>query len=373
MRVLQVVTFVGSTGKFGGPPTVALGQLSALIEHGHDAELVALASADEASDRTVEGVPAHLFRARTWIPGPGLLGLCNVRLVLWLWRSVRRYDIVHVHAGRDLVTVVSLSIARLRGVPYVCQTHGMIMPRTSPPARLFDRVLRPLLRHAGELFVLTDEETVGLSAVTRGMQPRRIANGVPVVVPAEPRELPSPPTIVFLARLHPRKRVMAFVEMAELLVSTGWSGNFVIYGPDEGSLPDVRARIADLAVCSYAGAVDHPEALRVLGGAAVYVLSSVDEPFPMSLLEALAAGTPVICTDSCGIAEALRGRPGSQVTNGEPAELAASVRMFTADPPTWASHSAGARTTAEQLFSLDAVVTTLVSTYSRVVGSAGAP
>jgi hypothetical protein len=98
-----------------------------------------------------------------------------------------------VHAGRDLVTVVSLSIARLRGVPYVCQTHGMIMPRTSPPARLFDRVLRPLLRHAGELFVLTDEETVGLSAVTRGMQPRRIANGVPVVVPAEPRERPAPP------------------------------------------------------------------------------------------------------------------------------------------------------------------------------------
>lgn len=52
----------------------------------------------------------------------------------------------------------------------------------------------------------------------------------------------------------------------------------------------------------------------------------------MSLLEALAAGTPTVCTRNCGIAPELAARDASLVTDGSPQELAAAVTGLLKDP-----------------------------------------
>lgn len=344
--ILHVVAFAG--GAFGGPTSVAVGQLRELSRRGHSVRLVALGS-------SLDGIPATLFRPRTFVPGQGILGKCSPRLVWYLWRTVRSAEVVHIHAGRDLVSLAALAICRLRNVPYVAQTHGMIMPRNSVISRIFDFLLRPLLERARCIFVLTEMEKRGVATMLPQARVCLLRNGIEVPE-SKDRTVGNPPTVLFLARLHPRKRVDAFVDMAAELRSA----DFVIAGPDEGCLPALRARLAAQPIARYIGELDRTAAIKAISDADVYVLPSVAEPFPVTVLEALAAGTPVVITASCGLADLLEGRPGARVTDGSPSALARAVQSLLAD---WPDASAAARKTAEELFGIEQIVDQLLAAY----------
>lgn len=366
MRVVHVVALVSDDGAYGGPPTVAVGQLTELARRGHDVTLAALWRGAGGPPPAVEGVPARLFPARTVVPGTGVLGQLSAGLLGWLWRELPCADVLHVHGGRNLVTVATLLVAAARRVPYVVQTHGMVMPRRHPRARLLDLLLVPLLRRARHRLVLTSVEGRGLSEVVGpGAPVTRLANGVDV--PANPgRRLGDPPRVVFLARLHPSKRVLAFLDAAELLVERGSAASFTVYGPDEGDRPAVRARLARPPLAGRVtdgGALDHEAALDMLAAADVYVLPSRDDPFPVSVLEALSRGTPAVCTTSCGVADGLAGSGAGVVTDGSPVALADAVQGLLADPGRWRAASDRAVDTARTGFSLPAVADRLLDLY----------
>ncbi len=192
-----------------------------------------------------------------------------------------------------------------------------------------------MLRRARAALVLTEEEEAGLRRVLGRDGPRlvRLANGVR----ARPDTTESSETdVLFLARLQTRKRPEAFVRMAALVHRKRPDVSFTLHGSDEGRLAEVRSLIAseglDDAV-TYGGALEHDAAVERTARATVYVLPSVDEPFPMSVLESLAVGTPVVCTHSCGIAAELSRREAALVTDGSPEQLADAVLRLLEDRP----------------------------------------
>ncbi len=363
-----MVTLVSDDGAYGGPVSVATGQLTELAARGHQVRLVALWRGRGPAPDRVAGVPARTRPARTLVPGQGFLGLLHPRLPLDLWRLAGRADVLHVHAGRDLVSLTALAVAALRRRHLVVQTHGMVQPRRAPLARVFDAVYRPLLRRASTLLALTDRERADLAEVLGPRCPAvcDVPNGVrPAPEPASPPE-PGPPTVLFLARLHPRKRPDAFVEAAALLHADLPDLRFLLHGPDEGCLGRTRElarRLGLEGVVAFGGALDHAGALRALAAAAVYVLPSVDEPFPMSVLEALATGTPVVCTDRCGIAADLAGRGAAVVTDGTPRALADAVRALVSDPRHRAEVVAAGHRAVREVFSVTAVADRLEELY----------
>ncbi|MCZ0970953.1 glycosyltransferase [Streptomyces albulus] len=146
MRIIHVVTLVGDNGAYGGPVGVATSQLGELAGRGHEVGLVALWRGRGAPPRTLDGVPLHARRARTCVPGQGFSGLFHFGLLPLLWRLAGRADVLHLHAGRDLVSLAALAAAVLRRRPFLAQTHGMVQPRRTAPARAFDRCFVPLLR-----------------------------------------------------------------------------------------------------------------------------------------------------------------------------------------------------------------------------------
>ncbi|MGK5448679.1 glycosyltransferase [Streptomyces radiopugnans] len=380
MRIVHTVTLTGDDGAYGGPVSVATGQLAELAARGHEVALVSLWRGRAAPPRTLDGVPLRAHRARTLVPGRGFLGLFHPRLALTLWRLAGRADVLHVHAGRDLVSLAALAAAVLRRRPFVVQTHGMVQPRRSAAVRLFDRCYVPLLRRARAALVLTEAEETGLRRVLRPGGPTtvRLPNGVrpaaagPEERPREeagPEERPDEADVLFLARLHRRKRPEAFVRMAALVRAKHPEASFTLHGADEGRLAPVRRLIAqeglDEAV-GYGGPLDHAAAVRRIARATVYVLPSVDEPFPMSVLEALAAGTPVVCTDSCGIAAELERRGAALVTDGSPGALAGAVLSLLEDRSLRERTAAAGRAAVRERFSLAAVADRL----ERLYGSA---
>jgi glycosyltransferase involved in cell wall biosynthesis len=172
--------------------------------------------------------------------------------------------------------------------------------------------------------------------------------------------------VLFLARLHPRKRPEAFVEMAALVHKEIPEARFTLHGTDEGSLRQVNQLIADRGltdVVHYGGALEHSAALEAYRRATVYVLPSVNEPFGMTVLEALAEGTPVVCTNSCGIAEELASRQAALITDESPESLAEAVSRLLGDEALRRRLADAGRRAIREVFSIRAVVDRLESLY----------
>ncbi|MFI8190798.1 glycosyltransferase [Streptomyces sp. NPDC085946] len=370
MRVVHVVTLVSDDGAYGGPTSVAAGQLRECAARGHDVTLVSLWRGRGPAPARLGPVPLRTRPARSLLPGR-FTGLMHPLLVRDLWRSLGGADVVHVHAGRDLVSLTALAVAVLRRKRFVVQTHGMVQPRRAAAVRLFDRLYVPLLRRARGCLVLTGRERRDVAAVVGAGGPPllTVPNGVRPGSGAAADPVRRGSEVLFLARLHPRKRPEAFVAMAALVHRRVPGARFTLYGADEGALPGVLRLIAAHGlegVVSYGGALAHPEAVRAYARAAVYVLPSVDEPFGMTLIEALAAGTPVVCTDTCGIAEELAGRGAAVVTDGSPRELADAVCGLLADEGRRAALAAAGRRAVAEAFSVHAVTDRLEEIYGRL-------
>ncbi|MEV7617923.1 glycosyltransferase [Streptomyces sp. NPDC089799] len=366
MRVLHAVTLHSPQNAFGGPVRVALNLSKGLRERGHEARLLALGEGfGDPWPTDVEGVPATLFPARRLLP-LGFSGMTSPALLARAGRLVRDADVVHVHLARDLVTL-PVALAALRaGRPLVLQTHGMVDPSGKALAKVLDALaVRRLLRGAGAVLYLTGHEKQGLEAVVGGALPQavRLVNGTPA---QEERPPPAgPPRILYAARLQARKRPVDFVDAVPEILRAHPDAEFTVAGPDEGEQAAVLRRIAELGVAdrvSVPGPLSGRNVLRELRRAHVYVLPSVDEPFPMSVLEALSVGVPAVVTHSNGLARDIaEAGAGHAVTPGPEGVAGAVLDLL--DPEANRAASLAARKLAAESFSMDAVLDTLLSVY----------
>ncbi len=371
LRVLHAVTLHSPTGAFGGPVRVALNLAHGLAARGHRPELLALAEGFAGGPpRDVEGVPARLYPARRLLP-LGFSGITSPALLARAGRLVREADVVHVHLARDLVTLpVALAALRAR-VPLVLQTHGMVDPSGKALAKVLDALaVRRVLRGAAAVLHLTGHERRDLDAVLGAPLATAVhlVNGVPA---QDPRPQPAgPPRILYAARLQARKRPVDFVDAAPAVLRRHPDAEFVVAGPDEGELATVRRRIEELRLADRVfcvGALTSARVLEELRRAHVYVLPSVDEPFPMSVLESLSVGTPAVVTRSNGLAPAIGEAGAGRVVEGADALAGAVLELL--EPENAEKASAAAHRLAGEAFSIDAVVGKLLEVYGGAVGA----
>ena len=367
VRVLHVVTVCSPDMAFGGPLRVALNLCQELQRRGLTPLLAGGANGyDDGPPANVEGTNAALTPVRTILPGAGFSGLGSVRLLLRLIKLIGGADIVHVHVSRDLVTMPAAAIALLLRKPLVLHCHGMITPSTRRSAVLYDSLLtRAVLRRADRVLVLTPPERTTVEVVARTVLPQLdvLVNGVDTPMGRPDR---SEQLVLFAARLAVRKRPEAFVAMAELVREAVPDATFVLIGPDEGCATAVRKLIAGESYISYLGPLPHDEVLDWMARAAVYVLPAVDEPFGLTVAEAMSVGTPVVVTDSCGAGEQVRAGDAGLVVGRTAPELAAAVIELLTDRTTRLVRGRNATRVAQQMFSLTAMGDQVEAIYAAV-------
>lgn len=189
---------------------------------------------------------------------------------------------------------------------------------------------------------------------------------------------PEPPaaqipktSILYFSNLIPEKGVSTFIDLAVDLAPELPGIPFIVAGaPVDTEFADsMRQKVRDLRLESrvtFLGAVtDATEKFQLLRRAAVLVFPST-YPFeaqPLTIVEALAAGTPVVAYDTGGIADLIsNGVNGHLVAPADRRQLASSVREALAD----ADHlSAGARSTFMSRLSPDAFLHRWSSTLSQ--------
>ncbi|MCM3521964.1 glycosyltransferase [Curtobacterium sp. P97] len=356
------VTYISADGAFGGPVSVALNQAAGLVEAGHDVTL--LAGWDGLEPPTVPGVELILLRAKPLLRA-GFVVTATWGLRKWLRRNIHRFDLVHVHSGRHLFDVIVANAAVKSSAPTMLQPHGMIAPSSRVAVRAVDRlIILPLLRRASAILALTMDEESGLRELVPLQLISRIRNGIRSGSVAAKRVNNE---VLFLARLHPRKRVLAFAEAAKAIQETSPEATFAVVGPDEGDLvrlkafmsanPDVRLR--------YEGVIAPGSAAARLAQATVFVLPSRGEVFPVTVLEALSVGTPTVITADCGIAGELAESGAAKVTDGTSQDLAAIIEALLRDKAAREALSHAALKATDQLYSNAAVTRALIETYNE--------
>ncbi len=368
MRIIQIATVITPENAYGGPTTVALNHCRGLIAAGHDVTLVAGAQGfDGELPTTYQDVPVKLFPVVQVLPGAGFAGMASPKMLTWLTRNLRSADAVHVHLARDFVTLPAAALAQNLGLTTCVQTHGMVDPSDKLLAKPLDAALtRRVLRAAQRVFYLTEVERQGVQEVA-GPQVRleELHNGL------DADSMPSPrshehTTVLYLARLQERKRPLVFVRAASELSPEFPDVRFRLIGPDEGQGAQVREAIAAAGLGDrlvWDGPKDRAGCQAAMATADVYVLPSVDEPYPMSVLEALAAKLPVVLTDTCGLAPAVqRGRAGTVTTN-DPAEIAPAIRSYLADDALRRETAERAGVLIAKEFSMRPIVDQLVAAY----------
>ncbi len=257
-----------------------------------------------------------------------------------------RPDLVHVQShmviGRGLACAADRA-----GVALVATNHFMpenvfgYVPLLSrrlygPAGRLAWRDLAGIFGRADQVTaptpravqLLTAATGLAAEAVSCGIELERYGRGAEAVPSAEP------PVVLFVGRLDREKRVDELVTaFARLPPAVGARLEIVGAGEQHASLVRLAARLGVAGSVTFRGHISQDELLAAYGRAAVFCMPGVAELQSLVMLEAMAAGRPVVAADAMALPHLVEpGRNGWLYQPGNIGELAMRLSTLIADP-----------------------------------------
>ncbi len=187
-----------------------------------------------------------------------------------------------------------------------------------------------------------------------------------------PRAVGSPPVVLVPIRVSVRKGLEDVVEVAKLLLARGVEARIrVVGGPSIWS--DYTKLLDDLPAenSEYGGSIPPPQMPGELERADIVLLASKYDPCPMSVLESLASGVPVVATDEVGSIEGVARTVAAEVQTGDVKGMADAITtMLERLKESPAELRALARAEAERRFATDVVCAQISDALEDLAASA---
>jgi glycosyltransferase involved in cell wall biosynthesis len=295
-----------------------------------------------------------------------------VELVRLLRRE--RPDILHANSSK--AGVLGRLAAAIAGVPIrIFTVHGWAFSAHSGAASLLyywaDRLMSPLTTMT--ICVSDYSRAKGLEARTCAADRTAVIPNAVDIPPARPGERNgNPPAVVAVGRLKAPKDFLTIVRALALLRPGSGEALIVGEGPDR---PLLEAEIRRLEIGDRVRLLgERRDVPELLADADLFVLSSASEGMPVSVLEAMAAGLPVVGSRVGGVPElVVDGETGLLVEPGDPNELAAAIDRLFADPGLRRRLGDAGRARAQGRFALESFRRAHVELYSRELARCGLP
>jgi glycosyltransferase involved in cell wall biosynthesis len=322
-----------------------------------------------------EGVPCHLFERR-----PGFDRGLGRRIAERV--AADGIDLIHGHQYTPFF--FGMLAKRRCGVPLLFTEHGRFHPdRPGLRRQVFNRTVGRGVDHITAVSEQVRDALVRVEGFPAG-RIEVLPNGIdPAPFTGLPREegafarawgIPEgAPLVGTIARLNPIKNQALLIDAFREVRAAVPEAHLVIVG--DGELKDDLAERA--TADGMADAVhlvgQHDDVRPWLGRMDLFALSSLSEGMPMTLLEAMAAGVPIVSTDVGGIRGMVA--PGTEallVPSGDRAALAHALSGLLKDPDRRHALAAAARTRLEREFTLDAVGGRYLEIYGDLCPGTGA-
>jgi glycosyltransferase involved in cell wall biosynthesis len=293
-----------------------------------------------------------------------------------IWRSARGQDIVHINSAlAPTVTVLRAGLlalaGRLRGCSVVVHAHGGNIETwlTSRRTRLLMR-LAMLPAHA-----VVAVWSAGQRALADALGEQRVVlvdNGVDASRFTGPEAAHLPPRILYVGLLTPRKGVLDLIEASRMLADEGVDHELLLLGgtPDEGPAAAEPVHEAARGHAELLGTRRPEQMPEAYAAADIFCLPSWWEAMPLSVLEAMAAGLPVVASDVGDVARVVAdGETGYVVAKQSPEQLAGALRKLLADPGLSRRMGAAGRRRVEEHFSSVGTARAISDLYAAVEGA----
>ncbi len=290
-----------------------------------------------------------------------------------------RLDLIHAH-GWDPALVGGL-FSRIFGVPLVLTVHGIPRPRKPISSAVFpflEGVILWLcsLDHS-RIVALTDSDAARLAEL--GVSRERIdviPNGIDIhefkgTRPGSFRKeygiSPEAFLALFVGRLHEQKGVEVLLQAAKRLRGDGVSFVVVGSGHQEKKYRTL-ARELNVDNVLFTGEIAREDLLDAFASSDVFVLPSIFEGMPYVILEAMAAGNPVVASRLPGLTEVIQeGKTGVLFEKGDDEGLAQAIRLLKRDRELARKMGGAGRRLVKDRFGWQVVFTKTIETYGKVL------
>lgn len=342
MRILQVTPVYYPELQFGGPPQKIHALSRGLAARGHQVQVVTLAHGQRSArhQTVVEGIPVQYL---PWVGRKAWQAPVNWHPLI---EAVRWAEIVHGYGLYNLLCPLAAWQAQRYSKPFVLEPQGMAVARAGnlPIKRLYHRSFTAyLLCCAAAVIATSPAEAAELGAMTPADRLIVRRNGIDLdhfrCLPQEDSFRSrygiagAAPLALFVGRISPIKNLeMLLRAFAQARIP---GARLALVGPmlEPDYAAHLRAVCSELALGDavvFTGPLYGADKLAALAAADLFVLPSLFESFGNAAAEAVAAGLPVLLTDTCGIAQQIHGRAGMSVPVDQTA-LALALRALLTD------------------------------------------
>ncbi len=352
MKVLHVIPSISPA--LGGPTQVVLNLVKALRECGVDAEIATTNDngsglLDVPLNQRIEYEQVPIWFLPRFSP-PLKEFIFSTELTRWLWQHIRDYDILDNHYLFSYASTCAGAIARWQGVPYTVRTMGQLAPWALAQSRLKKQAYTFLVeRHNLNRAAAIHCTCVGEVEDVRnfGIHAPTLTLPLGVNQPQDGSEAkqklhdlyqipPERPIILFLSRLHPKKRPDLLLYALSQLAQEYRDFHLILAGSGE---QDYLSYLSELVVSlglasrtSTSGFVTGRDKNLLLQGSDIFVLPSFSENFGIAVAEAMAAGLPVVVTPEVQISPEIMAADAGLVVAGDVAPLADAIAQLLASP-----------------------------------------
>jgi glycosyltransferase involved in cell wall biosynthesis len=334
MKILHVIECFDR--ECGGPPPVVDGMCEALRQRGHEVTLFAPKSADPYVTPDSVSYRLRLFDV-AFRPFAISFSMMNAL------RDIKAFDLVHIHMVFRFPQAAAAHFARKFNVPYCIQPHGALVDYVyNNPKRRFSRHLfartveaRNIAGSAAMIFTATNELE---NARKIGFTPPR-SFIVPVGINAADLEkdidcgpflkkygLEGREVLLWMGRLTAKKALDVVIGAFNRISLRRPEATLVLVGPDnEGLGPTVRRWVQEAGLENrviFTGMLKGDEKHQAFRAASVFIFPSYAENFGVVMLEAMAAGCPLIISRGIDVWQEIEATGAAFVVNSDVTEVA---------------------------------------------------
>lgn len=407
MRITQVTRrFVRSA--WGGTETAVLETSKQLLALGHETEIVTTNALADSDEELMDGVQVR--RVPYFYPYVGLDheargkmdqkggNMFSFRLLRLLGRQPLP-DLIHLHTGKR-IGGIARTVARRRGIPYVITLHGgffdvpqeEVSAWTEPSkgAVEWGKVLgwwvgsRRVLEDAQAILCVGLEEHRRASEAFPGKRVIHMPNGVD---PDRFRDGDGPrfrsrwgipqaaPLLLNVGRIDPQKNQMQAIRTLHGLSGAHPNAHLALIGPvsDPRYKEELEREVGRLELQGRVTIIpglpaEGQELVDAYHASDVFLLPSIHEPFGIVILEAWAAGVPVVASAIGGVPSFVtNGMSGLLVPSRDLEAMVASTNLILANPFARDTLAKGGYLKANRSFSWTQLTHRLVEVYRTVV------
>ena len=354
----------------GGVEVQVHGLARALAARGHDVHVVTTSRGDGAAadghvhvDRLAL---SHLPRTRVAVPTASHYDLILNCL------GARRFDVIHTHGLLSTLAMAGLRIARRLGVPSVTTHHSLIRLTHLPVARL---IYIGAMNRATMVTAVSEAAARDARRASGRADVVTVPNGIELGVRSGGHgHAASDTRIVSVMRLKLKKRpyhlVRDFARVVERVSDpSAVSLTVVGDGPERRRLERLATWLGIRDRVAFRGACTPGEVASILAGSSLFIAPASAEAFGLALLEARAAGLPVVAMRRGGVPELVEHGRHGLLANSRKEFVDAVVRLVD-DRPLRDRLASGSRDGLEQ-FSWEAVAGRYLQVYHQAMDRFG--